>query len=426
VQPNPTPVKPVITNTEPAALIVSSSPQTLKITGTGFQKDLTVTLTSPEGKTSTLAPTAVAFVTDKEAQISPIVSSIGAWKMSVLNPDKAASDDFLFQVIDPNSPSVKAYGMVFWVLTVALSVLALAILTGLIIAWKQGTWSLGTALSEESGVQPDVIRVPADVIMLGSTSRLIALVGLLGILGIVLGVGYSIIWNLFVSGKVPDLTSVRSFLFGAATLFAPYLANQVREAFDQSPVKTEPPPGSASLAINGVLPGSPRTNGALQPLTLTGSSFQPGLSATLINPQGTEQDVPPTQITVNPTQLTLEVTLAAPGTWKVRVAEPGGSLSATTEFAVYGPPTVAAVNPPAPTSANLQTLSFTGTGFLPGLTVTLTGPGGVVVKVPGSDLTTLDYTRIVLPARTFAVGPWRAEVTNPGGHTSAPFNFNVT
>src|ERR1700682_70695 len=93
-QPNPTPVKPAIKNTEPAALIVSSSPQTLKITGTGFQKDLTVTITSPEGKTSTLAPTAVAFVTDKEAQISPIVSSIGAWKMSVLNPDKAASDDF--------------------------------------------------------------------------------------------------------------------------------------------------------------------------------------------------------------------------------------------------------------------------------------------------------------------------------------------
>ncbi len=136
--------------------------------------------------------------------------------------------------VKPDSVSVREYKRVFKVMTWLLVLLFLVIVVSLLVSMIQGKWSLGDALSEESGYQQKEIQKKDDVKMVASSSRLIALLGLLGILTIVLGVGYSIIWNLFVCGNVPDLAGVRSFLLGAATLFAPYLANQLREIFSPS------------------------------------------------------------------------------------------------------------------------------------------------------------------------------------------------
>jgi hypothetical protein len=75
--------------------------------------------------------------------------------------------------------------------------------------------------------------------MVASSSRLIALVGLIGILSVLIGIGYNLVWSLFVSGKVPDLKGIGQFLFGMALIFAPYLANQAREAFSSVMGKTQ-------------------------------------------------------------------------------------------------------------------------------------------------------------------------------------------
>lgn len=127
---------------------------------------------------------------------------------------------------DPDSKHV------FWYVFYLITALLVLMFLGITISLVRGNWSVSDALSEESSVQP----TPGKVTKLPSTSRFIALFGLLGILTIVLGVGYTIIWSLFLYQKPPDnLSQVRNFLYGAACLFAPYLANQLRAAFDSSP-----------------------------------------------------------------------------------------------------------------------------------------------------------------------------------------------
>jgi hypothetical protein len=93
-------------------------------------------------------------------------------------------------------------------------------------------WSLGDALSEEAGNQPNPLPAGQKPIMVASSSRLIALLGLSVILVLFLGFGYMFIWDhFFQPDKTIDSKSVLTFLFGGATMFAPYLANQLGNAF---------------------------------------------------------------------------------------------------------------------------------------------------------------------------------------------------
>jgi hypothetical protein len=91
-------------------------------------------------------------------------------------------------------------------------------------------WSLADALSEESTVTN--AEGKPTTMMLASTSRLIALYGMLVILSIFLGVGVIVLWDLAVSGKTPSgLDAAMKLLTGGMSLFAPYIVNQVRSAF---------------------------------------------------------------------------------------------------------------------------------------------------------------------------------------------------
>jgi hypothetical protein len=425
--PGPTPVKPVINDVVPAAPTISCNSQRLTLSGTGFQDKPSVTLTAPDGKKSMLTGADVTWVSAQEAQINATLSATGRWKVSLTNPDKSSADEVAFQVIDGNSPSVAAYSDVFRVVTSTLVILGLVLIIGLWRAASKGKWSLGTALSEEAAVQPQKINGPADVILVGSTSRLIALVGLLGILVIVLGIGYSIIWNLFVAGKSPDLSYVKSFLFGAASLFAPYLANQVRAAFDQTPAPAPASDDSSSLVITGVIPGSPRSAAGPQQLTLTGTGFDSTLAATLADPAGNETPIATAQLTINPTQLVLNVTLDAPGTWTVKVTGATGSKSASTSFAVYGAPVITAVAvsaaPAGAGGATDRDITLTGRGFLDGVKASLVPPGGGAAVTPTVKSRT--YTQLVVTATLATGNNAQVTVTIPGGFAAAPVQFNV-
>jgi hypothetical protein len=431
VTPTPTPT-PAITDTEPAAPTLFCNAQKVKVSGTGFQKDVTVTLIAPDGRKSTLSGTDVTWIGDKEVQISPTLSTTGTWKVSVTNPDKTSSAEFSFNVIDSRSPSVQAYDRVFWVITWVLLVLAVAIMTGLIVAWATGSWSLGTALSEEAAVQPQLIRSLDDVIMVGSTSRLIALVGLMGILVMVLGIGYSIIWNLFVAGRSPDLSSVKSFLFGAASLFAPYLANQVRAAFDQAsaPAPTPAPTTGSppTMAITGV-PGTLKSGGVPQQLTVTGSGFDSGAVITLIDPGGQQTTLQTNDIVaIHPTLLVANVPLNAPGTWRLKIAGSGGRQSVMKDFVVYGTPLINGVPTviPAPGGAAVlatREITLTGRGFLQGCTATVVPvAGGAPIATTVKSQT---YTQLVLTATMVPTNGVQVTVTNSGGFTATSPSFNV-
>lgn len=127
-----------------------------------------------------------------------------------------------------------SFWAVFTVMTLLVFTLAIAVAAGLM--WPK-TFSLSDALSAPSPVQPKIDK-PADVLLLGSTSRLIAFIGLLGILCLALGVGYSVVYDIIVQNEAPQLTQVSWFLGAMASLFAPYLASQVKEAVTHA--KTPP------------------------------------------------------------------------------------------------------------------------------------------------------------------------------------------
>lgn len=128
-----------------------------------------------------------------------------------------------------NVPKESVFWATFWIMTGILAFAFLFISLGLL---RSRDWQLGDAVSEEAGNQPDPLPAGTKPIMVASSSRLIALLGLLNILGVFLGFGYYFLYSAF-AGTVhlEDMKSVIYYLFSGAVMFAPYLANQLRDAF---------------------------------------------------------------------------------------------------------------------------------------------------------------------------------------------------
>lgn len=117
---------------------------------------------------------------------------------------------------------------------------------------NSGGWSLVHALSEEvdspkcsqpAPTAPAVGAAPVPAVptggfiapdgtaLVGSTSRLIAFMGMLVIMAFVIGVGLWLLWSLFSTNTVPsNLDKLTNFFYGSAMLFAPYAANQIKAA----------------------------------------------------------------------------------------------------------------------------------------------------------------------------------------------------
>ncbi len=125
----------------------------------------------------------------------------------------------------------KAAPPIFWfvivMVTLFVVVFMFAILRGLL---SSKDWTLAEALSEEADPQP----TPAPdkkPIMVASSSRLIALLGLFVILSLFLGVGYYILWCLFTNSQMTNLKDVTSYFYAGVVLFAPYIVNKFSDAF---------------------------------------------------------------------------------------------------------------------------------------------------------------------------------------------------
>ena len=428
---------PTITDIEPAATLNIPN-QTLVLTGKDFQDKLTVSFQDPQGRWSDLSPDQLTFVSATKVAAIVTLTASGKWKVHAANPRGAASADYtvpvaFYPAVDPNSPSVNSAWAAFYVITALLVGLLAVMVTSLVFYMRRKKWSLADALSEESSEQPqEITNVNGEnnVIMVASVSRLIALLGLLGILTTVLGIGYAIIWNMFVYGTVPPLAQVRSFLYGAACLFAPYLANQVRSAFDSdaNPKKAtdtaQPTPAEGN--ITGVSPTELVGNEVAQQLRITGNGFQQNLKVTLTDPSGAPATIPDGQIiSREPTLIVLTATLGPAGTWKVTVQNPGAKPSKTKAFTVGGKSVVQSSDPMAiHQNAAAQAVAFLGSGFRDGLTVALTNPARTVVNVAAANVTVNGPQRVTVNAVFNPLGAWSVKITNPGPN-STDFSFTV-
>jgi len=435
---NPPPNTTLIISGVSAAFVPLGTAQKLIINGTNFADGTTVILTEPDG--SSLRPSAgqIKRLNGNQMEVTADFATEGEWKIVVQNPGGSPSPAASFKVeaalIPRDSPAVAAYQAASGVMTNLLIVLVAFVIIGLGIASFKG-WSLGDALAEESSKQPAVITSKRDVIMVASSSRLIALLGLLGILTTVLGVGYALLWRLFVYGSTPDLTQARNFLFGSATLFAPYLANQVREVYSPS----NPTPGKDSVTdsqaaagarISGIDPPAPESRAAAQAVRLTGSGFQRGLVVSVTDPRGTSHSVTGNAvISVSPTLAAFNLVFGQPGEWRVTVTNPAESASDVFRFAVLGAPTISGLNPNSPQSnANAQKLILIGEGFMDGLAVALSSATAARnLNLAGAAIASVSPTQVVVyPILDVAGADWRAVVTNPGNRESTPFTFTAT
>jgi hypothetical protein len=124
---------------------------------------------------------------------------------------------------------------IFWVttgITISLFIIFFSIIYQIL---RKEKWSLKRALSEPirgKDYEPMTMNSATDEpILIESSSRLIALVGLAAILAIDLGVAVMIFYSTLVhtSGNL-NLTTIGGFLIAQAGIFAPYVANQIRSA----------------------------------------------------------------------------------------------------------------------------------------------------------------------------------------------------
>ncbi|MDE2179452.1 MAG: CHAP domain-containing protein [candidate division NC10 bacterium] len=94
---------------------------------------------------------------------------------------------------------------------------------------------------------------------------------------------------------------------------------------------------------------------------------------------------------------------------------------------VSAAPVISSLSPNPVTGANArQTLTLFGSGFMPGLTVTLR-TGGQSYPIPPDRTTVMSATQVqILADVTTQAATWTAQVTNPGGASSNPFSFTVS
>jgi hypothetical protein len=82
----------------------------------------------------------------------------------------------------------------FYIMTTILAFAFVFVVIGLL---RSQNWFLGDALSEEAGNQPDPLPAGVKPVMVASSSRIMALLGLLNILGVFIGFGYYFLYAAF-------------------------------------------------------------------------------------------------------------------------------------------------------------------------------------------------------------------------------------
>ena len=183
---------------------------------------------------------------------------------------------------------------------------------------------------------------------------------------------------------------------------------------------------NAAPTVTAVSPSSRAQGTSNQSLTVTGTNFITGATATF---SATGITVNSTTF-VNATSLTVNVTVAsnaATGAGTISVLNGDGSTATSGSiFTVNPPPTATSVSPSSlDQGAISQALTLTGTGFESGATVLATGSGVTVNSIVFVNSTTLTVTVSVNGGATIASSGF--SVTNPdAGTVTSGAIFSVT
>jgi uncharacterized protein (TIGR03437 family) len=135
---------------------------------------------------------------------------------------------------------------------------------------------------------------------------------------------------------------------------------------------TTPPVVVSGPTISSISPATPTASPGNQTVTVFGSQFQSGLTATLFNSSGSTTTLSGGQIQgVSATAFQMTVNLSAPGTFGLRVNNPDGRQTGTFTFAViHATPPMPTINP----GGNiLNSASFSQGAIAPGSLASIFG-----------------------------------------------------
>jgi len=149
----------------------------------------------------------------------------------------------------PPTDAIPVPPSTWFVYTVIIAIFVIAFIALALVrsSIEDSRFSLGDALSEE-GLQTvmdrdaaghEAPRIGGDgkpmtmTVMVGSISRVIALLGTIALMVLFIGFGTFVMFYFATGQGVPkDLDKVVNFLFAGLTLFAPYVVNKFSSLFD--------------------------------------------------------------------------------------------------------------------------------------------------------------------------------------------------
>jgi hypothetical protein len=199
-----------------------------------------------------------------------------------------------------------------------------------------------------------------------------------------------------------------------------------------SPSPTSTPQYSTPPAtVSSVLPASLPPSDSSQTIIVVGSNFKPGLTVDLTASTGATATIGGSAIqSLTDTSFEASVTVAAPGTYTLRVTNPASppspAVTVTAQGADTPRPTIAGLSPSSPPQSTAsQMVVVAGSNFQAGLTAVLTGPTGTTTTLGGSAIDSVTQTLFHLTATLADAGSYKLRVSNPSGQMSEPWTFTV-
>jgi len=184
-------------------------------------------------------------------------------------------------------------------------------------------------------------------------------------------------------------------------------------------------------AITSVSPSPVPGSTSPQSLTINGTGFVSGATATYQDPNGkTYSGHATTFVSASQIVDTAFNDANESGTWTVTVINPGNTGSNTYSFTVTSStpaPAITSVSPnPVPGSTSPQSLTINGSGFASGATATYQDPNGNTYT--GHATTFVSASQIIDSAFNDAneSGTWTVTVVNPNNTNSNVYSFTVT
>lgn len=368
-------VRPSVTSFSPSNPCVRNVDQSVTVNGAGFQSGLTVTVTFPTGGSATLSGSQIQSVTPNSFVMLVTLATSGGYGIRVNNPNGTQSNTRTLTPqhclnISGTSPSSPSQSTVDQDVQVNGSGFASG-LTVILTLPNQTTVTL-------SGSQ-----------ILNVTSSSFTMRVTLNATGT---------WKLKVRNSNGNLSNEHSFNVIVAT-----------------------------PNISSTSPVTPCVRNVDQSVVVNGSNFVAGLTVTITFPTGGTGTLSGSQIqNVTSSSFTMLITLADPGTYGIRVTNPGGTQSGTFNLPTQNCLTVNAINPPSPTQSNInQDVTVNGNGFVSNLTVIVTLPDNSTVTLSGAQILNVTPTSFIMRVTLNAAGMWKIKVRNPNGDLSNIFTFTV-